>query len=359
MKQKHRLTPTMLLPRAISFFMMIFLYGSVYGSCGSDTADLKWIPTQTTSTVHKVKLQMKSRSDYKTGSFTITFEFNENALAYKSYSPSSFKNGDYKHSIYAGSDGGTLVVKYQGNASNGTTVPSNSWIDVGEITFDVLDNNQNSNLFTNSSNTILRTSGNHDSDYVTLGTLTGSNITLPVTWLFVKAINYKDFVKQVVWATGAEINNDRFEVERSFIPLNENFSKVASVKGKGNSMEITHYKINDTLPQIFSGETVYYRIKQIDFNGAVSYSQVVKVVDKITEETQIGASLSSNPFTIHLKEIPDNLTNMVIHDSSGRELFAKELTEKITIINTDNYPSGIYYIIVYNYYNQTKFKIVK
>ncbi len=355
------LDPAKLFKRAISFFMMflpIFMVETTFAH-SSDTTDLRWVSTQITSKTFKVKLQMKPRTNYKTGSFTVVFENNEDALAYRSYTSLALKTGDYKNSLYAGSDGGSIVVKYKGTESNGTTLSSTTWTDVGEILFDVTDSTQSSELSIVKSNTILHTSNNSDTDCVILGTLTQNDVALPVTWLFVKAMSYTDFINQIVWATAAEINNDRFEVERSFIPNHENFSRVASVKGRGNSMEITHYKINDTLSAVFTGETVYYRIKQIDLDGTVSYSKIVKVVEKVTEDTQIGASLSSNPLTIHLKEIPENLTNLVVLDTSGRELLAIELKEKATIINTENYPPGMYSIIVYSYYNQEKFKVIK
>lgn len=82
------------------------------------------------------------------------------------------------------------------------------------------------------------------------------------------------------WTTATEINNDFFTLERSADGYD--FDQFAIVDGAGNSSSQIHYDKYDHNP--FIGVT-YYRLKQTDFNGMFSYSNIValaNVLDKVT-----------------------------------------------------------------------------
>ncbi|MDG1475608.1 MAG: BNR-repeat neuraminidase N-terminal domain-containing protein, partial [Vicingaceae bacterium] len=71
---------------------------------------------------------------------------------------------------------------------------------------------------------------------------------------------------QLDWITASELNNDYFTIERSVDAIN--FEAIATVDGSGNSSSIHNYSWSDDNP--ING-TVYYRLKQTDFNGAFEY----------------------------------------------------------------------------------------
>lgn len=82
------------------------------------------------------------------------------------------------------------------------------------------------------------------------------------------------------WTTATEINNDFFTLERSADGYD--FEQFAIVDGAGNSSIQIHYDKYDYNP--FIGIT-YYRLKQTDFNGMFSYSNIValaNVLDKVS-----------------------------------------------------------------------------
>ncbi|GGK79389.1 hypothetical protein GCM10011405_29040 [Rufibacter glacialis] len=101
-----------------------------------------------------------------------------------------------------------------------------------------------------------------------LGTVEG---VLPVTWLHVRA-EWKNLQVQVQWATAMEVNNDRFEVEVS--EDGKRFQKIGTVSGKGNSQMVQHYSFLHTAK---NATVMYYRVKQIDYDGKYEYSKVVAV----------------------------------------------------------------------------------
>ncbi len=96
-------------------------------------------------------------------------------------------------------------------------------------------------------------------------------ISLPVTWLSVLAELSNNMVK-VVWQTSSEMDNDYFEVERSTNLVD--FTTVARVDGQGDTDIVQSYHAYDYEP-IYG--VAYYRIKQVDFNGEYTYSDLVRV----------------------------------------------------------------------------------
>jgi len=73
------------------------------------------------------------------------------------------------------------------------------------------------------------------------------------------------------WTTASENNNSGFVIERSSNKLD--FTEVAFVDGQGTTTNITDYEYTDKISK--PGE-YSYRLKQIDFDGTSTYSNVVE-----------------------------------------------------------------------------------
>jgi hypothetical protein len=101
---------------------------------------------------------------------------------------------------------------------------------------------------------------------------TCSSLSLPVELLSfeVSALNTQEV--ELSWATAWEENNDYFEVLRSTDA--QMWQTVAQVDGAGNSEEVRQYQLTDYVPN--QGK-IYYQLKQVDFNGNFSYSQILQV----------------------------------------------------------------------------------
>ncbi|MEL6674312.1 MAG: T9SS type A sorting domain-containing protein [Bacteroidota bacterium] len=74
----------------------------------------------------------------------------------------------------------------------------------------------------------------------------------------------------LAWSTTKEVNNDRFEVERSID--GRNFTKIGQVSGAGNTTVEQQYFFTDYTPSL--GLT-YYRLKQVDIDGTFEYSRIM------------------------------------------------------------------------------------
>jgi N-acetylneuraminic acid mutarotase len=98
---------------------------------------------------------------------------------------------------------------------------------------------------------------------------------LPVDLTFFTAKWY-DIDKQMAvlnWQTASEINNSHFEIERSFNGVD--YIKIGEVEGNGTTYNLSQYQFSEDLNGVseFLG-IVYYRLKQMDYDGKYEYSQV-------------------------------------------------------------------------------------
>lgn len=94
---------------------------------------------------------------------------------------------------------------------------------------------------------------------------------LPVELLSFEAIPKNKRV-DLQWSTSAELNNSYFTVERSRNA--RDFEPIQIVEGAGNSSTIRYYLTSDFDP--VPGIS-YYRLRQTDFDGKFTFSQVVVV----------------------------------------------------------------------------------
>lgn len=157
---------------------------------------------------------------------------------------------------------------------------------------------------------------------------------LPVELLYFDLIDFGDDV-HLAWETNVEINNDYFEVERS-LDL-ESWEVVARQKGAGNSSSPLKYGTIDSNPP--SG-TVYYRLKQIDFDGKESISEL-KSIRRFAEGVM---NLYPNPAQDYLMiEARDAAeAQLEITDMFGRDVTT--LVEVNTLNNKDLIRLGLQHL---------------
>jgi hypothetical protein len=98
-----------------------------------------------------------------------------------------------------------------------------------------------------------------------------SGVVLPVE-LTDFEVRFNGEQVELNWETATELNNDYFTVERSSNGLN--FHPLARIPGAGSTHELNRYSfLDDNLQE----EGYYYRLKQTDFDGAYSHSDIVYV----------------------------------------------------------------------------------
>ena len=76
------------------------------------------------------------------------------------------------------------------------------------------------------------------------------------------------------WTTATELNNHGFEIQRRFEKTD--WATIAFKSGNGTTTEVTNYTFEDNISE-YKQSKLFYRLKQIDFNGDYSFSDVVEV----------------------------------------------------------------------------------
>lgn len=150
-------------------------------------------------------------------------------------------------------------------------------------------------------------------------------------------------VAQLNWATASELNNDRFEVERSYDA--KNWIKISSVKGFGTTNSIQNYAYNDA-SALHNGSTVYYRLKQVDYNGEFEYSSTVVLASNFASGEK-SFKVYPNPAntTLHVESVNSNKTDgeYKLLDLNGKVLVQGNFNQMLTMPLTDIAP-GLYFI---------------
>jgi hypothetical protein len=172
---------------------------------------------------------------------------------------------------------------------------------------------------------------------------------VPNTWSFITA-KLQAAQTLVTWGTEQEVNSLKFDVERSVNGIQ--FIKIGEQQAAGNSSSLKTYNFIDTKPETGFN---YYRIKQIDVDGSVHYSTIVKVLHtKNIKE----AFIAPNPVVdvINLVEpIATNINTLEVYDSKGTLVLRKVVNSSVQLYSlpVTNLPTGKY-VLKINYDKSTK-----
>jgi hypothetical protein len=150
---------------------------------------------------------------------------------------------------------------------------------------------------------------------------------------------------QLSWSTATETNNYGFDIQKM---SGEIFMNIGFIPGSGTTSENKYYSFIDNNPD--KGKNVY-RLKQIDLDGSVTYSESVEVkFDASPESFSLMQNYPNpfNPVTTIKYQLPEkSFVSIKVYDVLGKEvasLFNAEQPEGIHEIefNASELSSGIY-----------------
>ncbi len=166
-------------------------------------------------------------------------------------------------------------------------------------------------------------------------------LVLPVT------LNYFNAYTQgnaaiLKWETVTEINTDRFIVERSENGIS--WSSIKNIAAAGNTATATQYGFTDNN---IIAQTVFYRLKFVDKDGAFSYSAVKKL-----SFNAAGNNISYYPNPARNNVYVENSTafsgnvKIVINDVTGKMYnpqYKKSDSNRISV-DISSLPAGMYFL---------------
>lgn len=161
---------------------------------------------------------------------------------------------------------------------------------------------------------------------------------------------------QCSWKTASEKNNSHFEVERS---LNgRQFEKVGKIVGAGASTGSHSYNLHDAQAP---NSTLYYRLRQVDFDGTATYSPVVVVQGCATcESAQAMLAVVPNPSSGYVRVLAANgaavplFGTLYTAHGAARLHLAGE-----TGLDLHNQPAGVYVLRLCTEQGPVSLRIVK
>lgn len=171
-------------------------------------------------------------------------------------------------------------------------------------------------------------------------------IPVELTSFIAEVINTKITLK---WSTATELNNRGFEIERKL--FNE-WVKIIFIEGKGTTTNSSEYSYIDDLSNSSYKGQIFYRLKQIDFDGTSTFSNVVSSsVDFTVKEYSLLNNFPNpfNPSTIISYQLPvTSNVSLKIYNVVGEEVATlvnmnQEAGLYQVNFNADNLGSGIYF----------------
>ncbi len=145
------------------------------------------------------------------------------------------------------------------------------------------------------------------------------------------------------WATTREVDNDFFELQRS--AAGSEWEVLTTISGAGDTEGLTAYDYTDETP--LAGSNLY-RLRQVDYDGAFTYSDVVELTS--TGDSQALAPFP-NPFTeTFAVSYSGPIKEFAVRSADGRQLM-KGVTYRVEglrlLVRAGHLPAGAY-IVRYN-----------
>ncbi|MCX2740651.1 T9SS type A sorting domain-containing protein [Pontibacter anaerobius] len=161
----------------------------------------------------------------------------------------------------------------------------------------------------------------------------------------------------LTWATAQELDNDKFVVERSLD--GRSFSEIGKVTGRGNSSTRINYTFTDTNP----AEGInYYRLRQVDFDGAEETSNVVALQFKGTQHTLNGNIAKVYP-TITSSDVTVSFAlrnaQVTVLNANGQQVAQYGNVNNAVVVPAAHLHPGIYFVKVSDGTQQQTQRFVK
>lgn len=163
----------------------------------------------------------------------------------------------------------------------------------------------------------------------------GQNKPLPLQLLNFNA-RKENNTTVVDWITAAEINIDKFVIERK---TSGGFETIGEVPARGSNSISTHYTFTDNHPE--KGNN-YYRLHIIEKTGPAGYSPIRNVDFSAKTDLSVYPNpVSSGKVTVQSGEIMELIS---VSDAKGTLIAQYPVNSKTYILNTHSLAKGIYWL---------------
>ncbi|MGZ5280698.1 MAG: hypothetical protein ACXWEY_00310 [Bacteroidia bacterium] len=242
-----------------------------------------------------------------------------------------------------GGSSATITLEWRGNAET-TTFNRNS---LTIIHFDDV-NGWETNAYAAASGTnpYTRTVSGF-TDFSPFG-VSGSYAPLPVEFISFTGV-WKNKSAELKWETASEVNNSHFEVEKSEDV--QYWEMIGTVSGNGTTEEKNQYVFTDDNQDNLRNPVLYYRLRQVDFNGNSDYSKTIVLKSSAPACNDVNTWHNSTEKVLNIINNcgNKNTADIILVNSFGNVVYhGKESLQNQLGIPTDNLMPGIYYLKIHD-----------
>jgi len=180
--------------------------------------------------------------------------------------------------------------------------------------------------------------------YFTLGSVSNT-MPLPMDLLSFNANLQEDKTVLTTWTTASETNNALFTIEKS--ADGHNFEGFTTLPGAGTTSVAHNYSAIDDNPYVGIS---YYRLKQTDYDGYSTYSDIVPVTYNPTNDISIGNTLlSTGSSFMQISSKTQGAVTIDIYDITGRKIYSKDQNMASGVNSIDlaaSFTQGVYILRV-------------
>jgi hypothetical protein len=183
-------------------------------------------------------------------------------------------------------------------------------------------------------------------------------LPLPIELLDFKG-KYVNQQSVLSWVTASEKNNDYFILERSEDA--REFTQMGKIDGAGNSNSFLNYQFIDIKP---INQVAYYRLKQVDFDGQYSYSQVIALRNNQKVNTEIKAYPNPSDGNFLVTNIPfqagDSFVCQVFNmqgEVLKKDLHISDASGNL-LLQLNELPNGVYWVSLTNGYTTVSTRVI-
>lgn len=156
------------------------------------------------------------------------------------------------------------------------------------------------------------------------------------------------------WYTESEYNASHFEIEKS--TDFQNFEKISRVEAIGNTTERQYYTYTDPPNKSNYGDQIYYRLKQVDYDGNYRRYGPVTTTCEVDDIT-LFPNPSKGVFVIKFTQ-KDNY-NISVYSIDGKEVYSNKTNSTTHTLNLEYISNGTYIIQIKGNNFEWKETIVK
>lgn len=170
------------------------------------------------------------------------------------------------------------------------------------------------------------------------------NTSVPLTLLNFSAA-FVSCNTELSWITEHEQNTGWFDIERTTADAPAAWAVAGRVNASVNTSSQTRYSFTDA-PGTTSGRWLY-RLKMVDRNGRINYSQVIPVSGKCNEASVLvyPNPVSSGKLFVTATGFSQQATG-VLKAADGRLVYSGKIVNGINTIQTVHTPAGLYILTV-------------